>query len=108
MKRKTNNSSEKLGTDLNKQFSIGWYQMSKKKIKKMVDTHSHQQKQIKTTLKFDVAPVRMAKTKSRSDSLCWIEQEAKAHSSIVRKRGEVQACTATLEIKKMVSHNTGN
>ena len=38
----------------------------------MFNILNHQGKQIKTTLRFDLTPVRMAKIKNSGDSRCWL------------------------------------
>jgi hypothetical protein len=55
------------GTELNKEFSTEEYQMAEKCSTSLVI----REMQIKTTLRFYLTPVRMAKIKNSSDSRCW-------------------------------------
>ena len=45
--------------------------------------------QIKNTLRFHIAPVRMAKIKNTSDSSCWKGCGGREHSSIVSGRAKL-------------------
>ena len=45
---------------------------SQETLKGMFTVLSHQGKQIKTTLRFHLIPIRMAKIKISSDSSCWL------------------------------------
>jgi hypothetical protein len=67
--RKSNKPFQKWGTELNKEFSTEEYQMSEKHLKKK--SLIIREMQIKTTLRFHLTPVRMAKIKNSGDSRCW-------------------------------------
>jgi hypothetical protein len=59
------------GTELNKEFSTDKYQMAGKHLKKCSTCIVIRKMQIKTTLRFYLTPVRMAKFKNSGDSRCW-------------------------------------
>jgi hypothetical protein len=69
--RESNNPIEKWGTELNKEFSTEEYRMAEKHLKKCSTTLFIREMQIKTTLKFHLTPIRMAKIKNSGDSRCW-------------------------------------
>jgi hypothetical protein len=69
--RKSNNPFQKWGTDLNKEFSTEEYRMAEKRLKKCSKVLIIREIQIKTTLRFHLKPVRMAKIKNSGDSRCW-------------------------------------
>jgi hypothetical protein len=60
-----------LGTEINKDFSTEEYQMTEKHLKKCSTSLIIREMQIKTTLRSDLTPVRMAKIKNSGDSRCW-------------------------------------
>jgi hypothetical protein len=66
--RKSNNPIEKWGSELNKEFSPEEYRMAEKHLKKCSIIR---EMQIKTTLRFHLTPVRMAKIKNSGVSRCW-------------------------------------
>jgi hypothetical protein len=68
--RKSNNPLKRWGSDLNKEFSPEEYRMAKKHQKKFSTSLVIREMQIKTTLRFHLTPVRMAKTKNSGDSRC--------------------------------------
>ena len=55
--------------------------------------------QIKTTLKFYLTPVRMAKIKNTINSSCWGGVEHGVHYSTA---GGSETCTVTLEINMVI------
>jgi hypothetical protein len=59
--RKPNNPIKKWGTELNKEFLTEKYQMTGKYLKKCSTSLIIREIQIKTTLRFHLTPVRMAK-----------------------------------------------
>ena len=63
------NSPEK--SELNKEFSPEKYRMAKKHLKKCSASLIIREMQIKTTLRFHLTPVRMAKIKNSGDSRWW-------------------------------------
>ena len=69
--RKSNNPIKKWGSELNKKFSPEEYQMAEKHLKKCSASLIIREMQIKTTLRFHLTPVRMAKIKNSGDSRCW-------------------------------------
>jgi hypothetical protein len=69
--RKSNNTIKKWGSGLNKEFSPEEYRMAEKHLKKCSASFIIREMQIKTTLRFHLTPVRMAKIKNSGDSRCW-------------------------------------
>ena len=69
--RKSNNPIKKWGTELNKEFSTEESQMAEKHLKKCSTSLIIRKMQIKTTLRFYLTPVRMAKIKNSGDSRWW-------------------------------------
>jgi hypothetical protein len=77
--RSPNNPIKKWRTELNKEFSTKEYRMAKKKYSTSLDIR---EMQIKTTLRFYLTPVRMAKIKNSGDSDAGKDVEKEEHSSI--------------------------
>jgi hypothetical protein len=69
--RKSNNPLKRWGSELNKQFSPEEYRMAEKHLKKCSISLIIREMQIKTTLRFHLTPLRMAKNKISGDSRCW-------------------------------------
>ena len=69
--RKSNNPIKKWVSELNKEFSPEEYRMAEKYLKKCSTSLIIMEMQIKTTLRFHLTPVRMAKIKNSGDSICW-------------------------------------
>jgi hypothetical protein len=70
--RKSNNPTKNWGSELNKEeFSPEEYRMAEKHRKKCSASLIIREMQIKTTLRFLLTPVRMAKIKNSGDSRCW-------------------------------------
>ena len=69
--RNPNNPIKKWGTELNKEFSTEEYQMAEKHLKKCSTSLVIWEMQIKTTLRFHLTPVRMAKIKNSDSSRCF-------------------------------------
>ena len=69
--RETNNPIKKCGTELNKEFSTEKYQMAEKHLKKCSASLIITETKIKTTLRFHLTLVRMAKIKNSGDSICF-------------------------------------
>jgi hypothetical protein len=68
--RKSNNPIKKWGSELNKEFSPEEYRMAEKHLKNCSTSLIIREMQIKTTLRFHLTPVRMAKIKNSGDSRC--------------------------------------
>ena len=68
--REPNNPVKKWSTELNKEFSHEELQMAEKHLKKCSTSLIIREMQIKTTLRFRLTPVRMAKVKNSGDSRC--------------------------------------
>jgi hypothetical protein len=62
---------KKWGSELNKEFSPEEYRMAEKHLKKCSTSLIMREMQMKTTLRFHLTPVRMAKIKNSGDSRCW-------------------------------------
>jgi hypothetical protein len=69
--RKSNNPIKKWGSEQNKEFSPEEYRMAQKHLKKCSSSLIIREIQIKTTLRFHLTPVRIAKIKNSGDSRCW-------------------------------------
>jgi hypothetical protein len=67
--RKSNNPIKKWGSEPNKEFSPEEYRMAEKHLKKC--SASLIIREIKTTLRFHLTAVRMAKFKNSGNSRCW-------------------------------------
>jgi predicted permease len=94
-----------MGIDINKEFSTEKYRMAEKCLKVSSTSIVIREMQIKTTLRFHLTPVRMAKIKNSGDSRCW---------QVWRKRNTppllvgLQAGTITLEISLAVPQKIGH
>jgi hypothetical protein len=60
-----------VSSELNKEFSTEEYRMAEKHLKKCSTSLIIREMQIKTTLRFHLTPVRMAKIKNSGESRCW-------------------------------------
>jgi hypothetical protein len=69
--KNSNNPIKQWGTELNKEFSTEEYRRAEKYLKKCSTSLIIREMQIKTTLRFYLTPVRMAKIKNSGDSRCW-------------------------------------
>jgi hypothetical protein len=69
--RKPNNPIKKWGTELNKEFSAEEHRRAEKQLKNCSTSLIIREMQIKTTLRFHLTPVRMAKINNSCDSRCW-------------------------------------
>jgi hypothetical protein len=81
--RNSNNPIKKWGTELNKEFSTEKYQMAEENLKKCSTSLIIREMQIKTTLRFHLTPVRMAKLKNCVATDVVEAVEKNEHSSIV-------------------------
>ena len=66
--RKSNNPLKRWGSELNKEFSPEEYRKAEKHLKKCSTSLIIRETQVKTTLRFHLIPVRMAKIKYSGDS----------------------------------------
>jgi hypothetical protein len=78
--RKSNNPIKKWGSELNKEFSPEEYRMAEKHLKKCSPSLIMREMQIKTTLRFHLTPVRMAKIKNQVTADAGEDVEKKEHS----------------------------
>ena len=62
---------KKWGIELNRELSTEESKMVERYLRKCSTTLAIQVMQIKTSLRFHLTPVRMAKIKNTDDSLCW-------------------------------------
>jgi hypothetical protein len=69
--RNSNNPIKKWGAKLKKEFSPEEYQISEKHLKRCSTSLIIREMQIKTTLRFHLTTVRMAKIKNSGDSRYW-------------------------------------
>jgi hypothetical protein len=60
-----------MNTELKEKFSTEESQMAEKHLKKSSTSLVIREMQIKTTLQFNLTPVRMAKIKNSADIRCW-------------------------------------
>jgi hypothetical protein len=97
--RKSNNPIKRWGSELNKEFSPEEYRMEEKYLKKCSTSLIIREMQIKTTLKFHLTPVRMAKIKIQVIADAGEDVERNTPPLLVG----LQACTTTLEISLAVS-----
>ena len=65
------NPVKKWGTELNREFSADEVQMTKRHLRSCSTSLAISEMQIKTTLRYHLTPVRIAKLKNSNDSLCW-------------------------------------
>jgi hypothetical protein len=69
--RNSNNPIKKWGSELNKEFSPEEYWMAEQHLKKCSTSLIMREMQIKTTLRFHLTPIRMARFKISCHSRCW-------------------------------------
>jgi hypothetical protein len=69
--KKPNNPVKKWDIELNQEFTIEESQMAEKHLKKCSKSLVIREMQIKTTIRFYLTPIRMAKVKTSGDSTFW-------------------------------------
>ena len=74
--RKTNNPIKKWEKDLNRHFSKEDIQIANKH-EKMLNIAHYERKQIKSTMRYHLTPVRIAIIKKSTNNKCWREREEK-------------------------------
>jgi hypothetical protein len=94
-----------MGTDLNRAFSMAESHTNGWEILKYSTSLSIREMQIKTTLRFHLILVRMAKINNTSDSLFWWGLKQGDFSFIADGN---EFCTATIEINIVVSQEIEN
>ena len=65
------NPIKKWGTELNREFSAEEVQVAKRHLRSCSTFLVIMEMQVKTTLRYHLTPVRMAKIENINDSLCW-------------------------------------
>ena len=65
------NPIKKWGTELNREFSTEEVQMAKRLLRSYSTALAFREMKIKTTLRYHLTPVRMAKIIKTNDTLCW-------------------------------------
>jgi hypothetical protein len=69
--KKPNNSIKKWGIELNREFTTEESQMAEKHLMKCSKSLVIREMQIKTTLRFHLTLIRMAKIKTSGGNTCW-------------------------------------
>ena len=100
--KRTNNPIKTWGTDLNTELSTDKSQMAERHLRECSTSLVIRQMQIKTTLRFHLTPVRMAKIKNTVDNLFWLERMwGKGNTSALLVG--MQAGTTPLDVSVVIS-----
>ena len=87
--------------DLNRELSTDESKMAERHLRKCSTSLAIREMQIKTTLRFHLAPVRMTKIKNTDDNLCWRGCGEKGNTSALLVG--MQAGTTPLDVSVVIS-----
>ena len=105
--RESNNPIKKWDTELNKTFSVEEHRMTKKHLRKCFTSLAIKEMQIKTTLRFHLTPVRLAKIHTQMTIDAGEVGEKEEHSPLlVGLQTNTTALEISLAIPQKIGHNT--